>query len=69
MATVTKEKKIGDMTVKEFKSLLRDSIHEVVDPDYGLELKPEVATSLIKSLKSKQRTSVEKVAGELGLKW
>ena len=69
MATVTKEKKVGDMTVKELKALIRDSIHEVIDPDYGLELKPEVEESLKKSLKSKKRTDVEKVAGELGLKW
>jgi len=34
-----------------------------------LELRPEVAASLKKSLKSKKRTSVEKVAAELGLKW
>jgi len=69
MAPITKEKKVGDMTVSEFKSLMRDTIHEIIDPDYGLELKPEVKASLIKSLKSKKRTSVEKVAGELGLKW
>ena len=69
MATTTKDRKVGDMTVREFKSLIRDSIHEVIDPDYGLELRPEVAASLRKSLKSKKRTSVEKVAAELGLKW
>lgn len=69
METVTKDKKVGDMTVKELKSLIRDSIHEVIDPDYGLELRPEVEASLKKSLKSKKRISVEKVAVELGLKW
>jgi hypothetical protein len=69
VATVTKDKKVGDMTVRELKSLIKDSIYEVVDPDYGLELRPEVAASLKKSLKSKKRTSVEKVAAELGLKW
>lgn len=57
------------MTVREFRSLIRDSIHEIIDPDYGLELKPEVEAPLIKSLKSKKRTSVEKVAGEFGNKW
>lgn len=69
MATITKDKKVGDMTVRELKSLIRDSIYEVVDPDYGLELRPEAEASLKKSLKSKKRTSVEKVAAELGLKW
>ena len=69
MATVTKDKKVGDITVRELKSLIRDSIYEVVDPDYGLELRPDVEASLKKSLKSKKRTSVEKVATELGIKW
>ena len=69
MATVTKDKKVGDITVRELKSLIRDSIYEVVDPDYGLELRPEAEASLKKSLKSKKCTSVEKVAAELGLKW
>lgn len=69
MATATKDKKVGDMTERELKLLIRDSIYEVVDPDYGLELRPEVEASLKKYLKSKKRTSVEKVAAELGLKW
>jgi hypothetical protein len=69
VATVTKDKKVGDITVRELKSLIRDSIYEVVEPDYGLALRPEVEVSLKKSLKSKKRTSVEKVATELGLKW
>lgn len=69
MAIVTKDKKVGDMTVKELKSLIRNSIHEVIDPDYGMKLRPEVEASLKKSVKSKKRTSVEKVAAELGLKW
>lgn len=69
MATLTKDRKVGDMTVGELKSLIRDSIYEVVDPDYGLELRPEVEASLKKSIKSKKRTSVEKVTVELGLKW
>jgi hypothetical protein len=50
------------MTVRELKSLIRDSIYEIVDPDYGLELRHEAEASLKKSLKSKKRTSVEKVA-------
>ena len=39
-------KKVGDITVRELKSLIRDSIYEVVDPDYGLELRPDVEASL-----------------------
>ncbi len=69
MSTVAKDKRVSDMTVGEFKAIIRDTIHEVIDSDYGLELKPEVEEALSKSLKSKKRTPVEKVAKELGLKW
>jgi hypothetical protein len=57
------------MTVRELKSLIRDTFQELIDPDYGFELRPEVEESLKRSIKSKKRTSVEKVASELGLKW
>ena len=69
MSTAVKEKKVGDMTVRELKSLIRDTLQELIDPDYGLELRPEVEESLKKSIKSKKRTRVEKVASELRLKW
>jgi len=69
MSTAVKEKKVGDMTVKELKSLIRDTLQELIDPDYGLDLRPEVEESLKRSIKSKKRISVEKVASELGLKW
>ena len=57
------------MTAGELKTLIRNTVHEVIDPDYGLELKQEVKDTLRKSVKSKRRTPVEKVAEDLGLKW
>ncbi len=47
MVTKTLKKKIPDrkvssMTVKELKKLIRDTVLEVIDPDYGFELRPEV---------------------------
>ncbi len=69
MTTIAEKRRVSDMTIGELKSLIRDTISELVDPDYGLELRPEVEETLRKSLKSKRRTSVEKVAAELGLKW
>ncbi len=69
MPSTAKNKRVSDMTAGELKTLIRDTIHEVIDPDYGLELKPEVEKELTKSLKSKKRTPVEKVAEDLGLKW
>ncbi|GMR03449.1 MAG: hypothetical protein BMS9Abin21_298 [Thermodesulfovibrionia bacterium] len=69
MPTTAKNKRVSDMTVGELKTIIKDTIHEVIDPDYGLELRPEVEKELTKSLKSKKRTSVGKVAEDLGLKW
>jgi hypothetical protein len=69
MPIATGDKKVSDMTVKELKALIRDTIHELIDPDYGLELRPEVEHELRESLKSKERIPAEKVAEKLGLKW
>lgn len=69
MATITENKKVGDITVKELKTLIRDVIYELIDSDYGLELRPEVEEELRRSIKSKERIPVEKVAEELGLRW
>ena len=68
MTTIAEKRRVSDMTIGELKSLIRDTISELIDSDYGLELRPEVKETLRKSLKSKRRTSVEKVAAELGLK-
>jgi hypothetical protein len=69
MSTAVKERKVSDMTVKELKSLIRDTLQELVDPDYGLELRSDVEESLKRSIRSKKRTPVEKVASDFGLKW
>ncbi len=63
------DKKVGDMTVRELKKLIKDTVLEVIDPDYGLELRPDVEKELLESMKSKERIPVEDVAKELGLKW
>lgn len=63
------KKKVGDMTVEELKTLIRNVVKEAIDPDYGLELRPDVEKELIESLRSKERTPVEDVAEKLGLKW
>ena len=65
----TTDKKVSNMTVKELKKLIKDTVLEVIDPDYGLELRPEVEKELLESMKSKERIPVEDVAKELGLKW
>ena len=49
------DKKVGDMTVKELKKLIKDTVLEVIDPDYGLELRPEVEKELLESKKKKEK--------------
>jgi ribosomal protein L13E len=49
MTTITDDKKIRDMTAKELQDLIRETIWEILDPDYSLELRPEVQASLRKS--------------------
>ncbi|MBM4066338.1 MAG: hypothetical protein FJ266_11990 [Planctomycetes bacterium] len=65
----TAGKKVSDMTVNELKKLIKDTVLEVIDPDYGLELRPDVEKELQESIKSKERIPVEDIAKELGLKW
>lgn len=65
----TDKKKVSDITVGELKTLIRNVVREAIDPDYGLELRPEVEKELIESSQSKERIPVEGVAEKLGLKW
>lgn len=70
MPTVTEDKKVSEMTIGELKALIRDAIYELVDPDYGLELRPEIEESLKESIKQEERGEgipLEKVKKELGL--
>lgn len=55
MATKTKEKKVSDMTVEELKECIKETVLSIIDSDYGLELRPEVADELRESLKRKER--------------
>lgn len=60
---------VKDLTVDEFKSIVRETILEVVDPDYGHELSAETERTLMESLRSRERVSVKKVAEKLELDW
>ena len=69
MLTITDDQKISNLTVGQLKSLVQEAFLELIDPDYGLELRPEIEASLKESRESNIRIPVEKVAEELGLKW
>jgi len=69
MSIILKDKKVRDLTAGELKSLIKETIYKLVDPDYGLVLKPEIEEALKKSIESKERIPVEKVAEDLGLNW
>lgn len=55
MPSVKEDKKIGEMTAGELKALIKETIGELVDPDYGLELRPEVIEELKESIKQRER--------------
>ena len=62
------DKKVSDMTVRELKKLIKDTVLEVIDPDYGLEVRPEVEAELRESMKAKEKgIPLETVIKELGL--
>lgn len=70
MDTVLKDKKVGDMTIGELQDIIRKTLNEFLDPDYGLELRPEVEKDLEESLRQKERGEgipLETVKKQLGL--
>jgi len=70
MPATIEDKKVSDMTAGEFKNLIRDVIYEMIDPDYGLELRPEIEEALKESIKQKERGEgipFEEVKKQLGL--
>ena len=70
MDTVLKDKKVGDMTIGELQDIIRKTLNEFLDPDYGLELRPEVEKDLEESLRQKERGEgipLEVVRKQLGL--
>jgi len=69
METSIEEKKISDMTGKELKALIKDTVLELIDPDYELELRTDVEEELSESMRSARRITAEEVAKELGIEW
>lgn len=55
MHTAVKSKKIGNMTVDELRNVIRDTMHEFIDPDHGLILQPTVEKELKESRKQRKK--------------
>mgnify|MGYP001565303355 FL=1 len=71
MRSLTKNIKVINMSADELKTLIKDVIYEVMDPDYGLELRGEVEKSLKESIRQKERGEglpLKEVKKSLGLK-
>jgi hypothetical protein len=69
METVMGNKKVANMTLKELRDFIIQTICEFADPDSGLDLRPEVEKELKDSLLSESRISAENAAKKLGLEW
>ena len=70
MPATIEDKKITELTVNDLKTLIRDVFSELIDPDYGLELRPEVEKELRESMKQKERGEglpLQEVKKRLGL--
>jgi hypothetical protein len=43
------------MTIRELRDIIRKTLNEFPDPDYGLQLRPAVEKDLEESLRQKER--------------
>ena len=63
--------KVADSTTDEFKELvgktIEEKFRELIDPDFGLELREDFIQALEASIASKERTPFEDVKKKLGL--
>lgn len=63
--------KVADLSKEEFKELLNEVIEEklreLIDPDFGLELREDFIEKLEASIASKERIPFEDVKKRLGL--
>ena len=59
METVMENRKVADMTLRELRDFIIQTISEFADPDAGLVLRPEVERELRDSLLSESRISAE----------
>ncbi len=58
------------MTIGELQDIIRKTLNEFIDPDYGLELRPEVEKDLEEAMRQKERGEgmpLEEVKKQLGL--
>jgi hypothetical protein len=62
--------KVSDLTIIEFRQLIKETLLEIIDPDYGLELRPEIEEELLESCKSRDNgmfITFEEVKKSLGI--
>ncbi len=72
------QNKISDLTIEEFRALIRDTVRQTLaemlaDPDEGLVLKSEIEEAMRRSIKAVREGvatyDAGKVAEKLGLDW
>lgn len=63
--------KVADLSTDELKELIgkviEDKFRELIDPDYGLELREDFVRALEASIASKKRVPFSEVKKRLGL--
>jgi hypothetical protein len=63
--------KVADLSTEELKELIgkifEEKFRELIDPDYGLELREDFVQALEASIASKERIPFDEVKKRLGL--
>jgi len=70
MTQMLEKAKVSDLTIIEFRQLIKETLLEIIDPDYGLELRPEIEEELLESCKSRDNgmfITFEEVKKSLGI--
>ncbi|MCX8027025.1 MAG: hypothetical protein N3A62_04105 [Thermodesulfovibrionales bacterium] len=65
-------KKVSDLTVKEFKELLSASIKDLIDDDYGYEMREQVIREIQQAsneIKKGNSITLEEVAEKYGIRF
>lgn len=50
-------------------NLLKDTVLKLIDPDYEMELRPDIENELNESVKPTKKMTAEEVAKDLGLEY
>ena len=60
-------RKVSDMTAGELRVLIHQCVMEIIDPDYGLELREDVKEQLHESVQKSDAIPLSQVRKDFGM--